>query len=82
MPQDPFIRESGPANDAYAITPADTDLEEPVRSVYVGGAGNLTIRTPQGTDVTFVGVPAGSIIPVRARQVRAATTATNLVGLV
>jgi hypothetical protein len=69
------------AMDGFAVTPADADLAVPARGLYVGGAGDVVIMTPLGTTLTLVGVVAGSILPIAAKQVRAATTATNIVGL-
>jgi hypothetical protein len=71
-----------PAPDGFAITPANTDLASPVRCIYVGGAGDVVLRTIAGTVLTFVGVPAGSFMPVQADRVLPASTATNIVGLV
>lgn len=81
MPQNPYLGSTLPAQDAFAVTPADTDLAQPVRGIYVGGAGNVVVRTLQGNDVTFTAVPVGSILQVAARQIRAASTATLMVGL-
>jgi hypothetical protein len=74
---------SDPAFRAAAITPSNTvDIAAPVRAIYVGGAGSVVITTVDGNDVTFAGLPAGMILPVRAVRVRATgTTATGLVGL-
>ena len=76
---DPFktfgTGKSSPANRHFAITPADADLEIRPRALYVNGAGSLVIRDEEGTDVTYT-VEAGQILPIRAIQVRAATTAT------
>lgn len=71
------------AVDALSITPSDTaDIAGgPARAIYVGGAGSVVLVTRDGTEVTFVGVPAGSILPVNARRVKTDTTATNLVAL-
>jgi hypothetical protein len=49
--------------------------------LYVGGAGNLTIQTEAGDDITLVGVLKGTFIPVYTRKVYASTTATNIVAL-
>jgi hypothetical protein len=67
---------------AVAITPSNTvNLTNP-SVVYVGGAGNVRVLTAQGDDVTFVGVLAGSVVPVQAIRVFAtSTTATSLVGI-
>ncbi|MCW7545421.1 MULTISPECIES: hypothetical protein [Aurantimonas] len=66
----------------FAITAADADLAYVTRGLYVGGAGDLVVRPADGgDDVTFVGVAAGTTLPVRVTQVRAASTATDIVGL-
>ena len=72
-----------PADDAAAVTPSNTvDLATVARSLYVGGAGNVSLVTARGTTVTFTAVPAGSILPVRCRRVRVTgTTATAIVAL-
>lgn len=70
--------------EAFAITPDDnTDLAKLTRGVYVGGTGNLSVILENDTSaVSFVGVPVGSILPIRVKRVRSTgTTATNLVGL-
>lgn len=74
---------SGPADDCAAVTPSDsTDLPTIARALYVGGGGDLVITTKVGSTVTFADVPAGSLLPVRARRVRATGTgATNIVAL-
>jgi hypothetical protein len=67
---------------AAALTPSDTAPNQGA-GLYIGGDGNVVLR-PEGsaTDVTFVGLKAGTILPVRFVAVRAnLTTATNLVRL-
>lgn len=50
--------------------------------LYVGGAGDLAVVTSSGSEVTLVGVLAGSFIPVQVLRVEATnTTATNIVAL-
>lgn len=68
---------------SFAITPADaTDFTTYARSIYVGGAGNITIVNLDGSTCLFSNVPAGFILPVCCRGVNlTGTTATNLVGL-
>jgi hypothetical protein len=71
------------AKRGVAVTPSDsTDLGEP-RALWVGGAGDVAMRfTGSGaTTVTLVGVPAGTLLPVAASKVMAATTATSIVAL-
>lgn len=64
-----------PASIQFAITPADSDLTMRPRALFVIARGNLVIRDGAGSTVTYP-VEAGQIIPFRAVQVRAATTAT------
>lgn len=70
-----------PARQAFAIVPGQPIATLPA-VIYVGGAGDITLRPVDSSeDVTYVGVPAGSYLTVRASAVRAAgTTATNLIG--
>jgi len=68
------------ADDGFAITPGTTVFTNPIQAIYTGTGGNITLTTPRGTSLTFTGTLAGTILPVRATQVTAAT-ATNLVGL-
>lgn len=74
--------DASPAYGAAAVTKSDTTIVG-ARSLYIGGAGDLAIIPVDGgsTTVTFVGVPAGTIMPVYAWKVMAATTATNIVAL-
>lgn len=64
-----------------AVTPHNTNnLSEDAACLYIGGAGDVKIDTPEGSTLTFVAVPAGSILPWRARRVYATgTSATNIV---
>lgn len=73
---------SFPATDFYAVTPADADLAVVTRALYIGGLGDVVVQGLNGINTTFTAVPAGTILPVRARQVRAATSATAIVALV
>ena len=74
-----------PAWTAAAVTPSDgTDLPTaPTRGLYVGSAGNLVVNMAGGgASVTFTGVPAGAILPIRVDRVLAtSTTASAIVAL-
>lgn len=74
---------AGPGEQFFAITPHDTtNFAYTVRGIYVGGAGNVVAINEAGTAVTFIGVPAGTILPIYANRVNStSTTATSLVGL-
>jgi len=72
-----------PASSGFPVTPADgTDLLEVTRAIYIGGSGNLAAVMMSGEDVTFNGIPGGTVLPVRVRRIKATgTTATAIVGL-
>lgn len=73
-----------PAGSATAITPNDdTDLATETRSLYVGGAGNVSVILANDADpVTLTALAVGVLHELRVRRVRATgTTATGLVGL-
>lgn len=74
---------SDPAENALAVTPSDSsDLTgAPCRALYVGLGGNISL-TVGGNTLTFINVPGGSILPVRASRVQASsTTASNIIAL-
>jgi hypothetical protein len=70
------------AGDAVAVATSDTAQVDFI-GLFVGGAGNLTITTTAGNDVTFTGVLAGTQFPhLGVTRVKATgTTCTNIVGL-
>lgn len=69
--------------DGFTITPSDSaDLPTRADGIYVGGAGNVVLISESNRTLTFVGLPAASLLPVSATRVNSTnTTATNLVGL-
>jgi hypothetical protein len=67
--------------EAVAITTSDT-ADNAYGSIYVGGAGNVSVVTEAGQTITFTAPPVGTILPIRTSKVRATlTTATLLIGL-
>ncbi len=74
---------SAPATRCVAVVPSDTQpLSDLPKALYVGGGGTIVLAGASGGDATLVSVTAGSILPIRARFVRATgTTATAIVGL-
>jgi hypothetical protein len=74
---------SAPASNAVAVVPHATNpLADISKALFIGGAGNLVCRLVGDTaDVTFTGVQAGQILPIRVSHVRSATTATSIVAL-
>lgn len=84
--QQPYDREklSDPATNLAAITPDDeAELEYLTRAIYVGTGGDLVlIGADDSSAVTLVGVPSGTVLPIRAKIVmETGTTADDLVAL-
>lgn len=75
---------ASPSVNASVVTPDDaTELAYVTRGLYVGGAGALSVIMRDETEaVTFAGLPAGSVLPIRVKLVRATgTTATSIVAI-
>jgi len=71
------------AGSAAAVTPNDSvDLAPGVRGLYVGAAGDVTVTLDRdNASVVFTGVLAGTVLPIRAKRVHTASTASNMVAL-
>ena len=75
---------SAPATRALAVTPHDVNaLSDVPKALYVGTAGNITMRGVNGTaDQVWKNVAAGTVLPFRAQYVRATgTTAADMLAL-
>ena len=72
-----------PADNAVAVTKHDTtELTYVSRGIYVGGAGDMTVLTLGGETTQFVGIAAGTLLPIRVRRVNSTgTTVTAIVAL-
>jgi len=79
--------QSNTPTDAVALTKNDTTTYSPDNGgmfdgLYVGGAGDVAVRTANGSVVTFSGAAAGTTIPIRFdRLMSTNTTATLILGL-
>lgn len=72
-----------PGEHAFAVTPNDSaDLAYVTRGVYVGGTGTLKVTMLGGEAVTFTGLAAGVIHPIRASRIwSTGTSATTILGI-
>ncbi|HYF33997.1 MAG TPA: hypothetical protein VD994_01800 [Prosthecobacter sp.] len=73
-----------PTRNFRAVTPHNTNVISggAARSLYIGGAGDVTVINEAGSAVTFADVPAGTILPIEAAVVKSTgTTATDIVAL-
>lgn len=68
---------------AFIITPSDTAEQSPYKSIYVGGAGDITLSWDGGkTTVLFSAIPQGVTLNVTSARVMVTnTTATLLTGI-
>jgi hypothetical protein len=77
--------QSSPAVSGVAVTPADgvALTKGTCRSLYIGGAGNISVILANDTvATTFTGCFAGMVLPVMCSTVQATlTTATLIIAL-
>ena len=69
-----------PATQAKAVLPSN-DPFLACRGLYVGGVGDVSVEMINGDVADFIGVAAGSILPLRVVKVLPATTATSIIAL-
>jgi len=72
-----------PIEDGVAVTASDSTVLGCTRALWVGGAGNVAVTCYRtGNVITFVGVPAGTMIPIVVSKVMSTnTTATSILAL-
>lgn len=72
-----------PATSLAVITKSDgTPLSKPTRAIWVGTGGDLVVKAfEDSTAITLKNIPDGSLVPVSALYVMAATTAADLVAM-
>lgn len=76
-----------PGASTVAVTPSNSaDIaqlnNEYPRALWVGGAGDVAVVTPDGVASTIVGVTAGTLLPIQVRRVNSTnTTATSMVAI-
>lgn len=72
-----------PFQNGFSIAPSNSaNLNYVTRALWVGSAGSLVVDLSGGSsNVTISGIPAGTLLPLRAIKVKATSTANNIVGL-
>lgn len=64
-----------------AVTPNDSG-DHPYNALFIGGAGDVKVDLVDGGTLTFINLPAGSLLPVHVTRVYSTgTSATNILGL-
>lgn len=69
------------ASDSTSLMRTINGVEYAPRSIYVGSTGTIVAKFQDGTSVTFSGVPAGAVLPIRPKFVMAASTASAIVAI-
>ena len=74
---------AAPARNCASVTPHNTtELANLPKALFIGGAGTVSLIAADDTVAVSFVCPAGAILPVRAKVVRATgTTATDIVAL-
>jgi len=72
---------SSPAIQAAPLTKSDANvIDPPTKAIYVGGAGDVTVlMADDSTPVTFAGVQAGTLLPIRIQKLMSTGTAATSV---
>jgi hypothetical protein len=72
-----------PGTGVEAVTLSNTqELVNVSRGLYVGGGGDVSVLMLDGSTGTFIGVVAGTILPIRVRRVNlTGTTASNMTSI-
>ena len=71
------------ARNSEAVTASDSTVIN-CDALYIGNGGDLAIKhVSSGATITYVGLPAGAILPLKLidGRVMAATTATSIVAM-
>jgi len=77
---DPVAGVTWPLDEGEAVTPSNSvNFAQPGRALWVGGAGDVAVLTTKGSTLVFSGVPAGTLIPVRAARVNSTSTTATLI---
>lgn len=66
---------------ANTVTSSSETVLEPTDALWIGATGSLQVKMLDGSIVTFVGVPAGELLPISVTQVLPAGTANSVIAL-
>ena len=81
--REPNLTAITPAVGGAVISLAATDYTPPggkkIKAIRVGGAGDLSVVTPDGSTIIIPSVLAGELIPLQATSIVKATTTATLI---
>jgi hypothetical protein len=75
------VATNNPFTGAFSITPANADLTEIPRALWVDVAGTLVITFADGSGPFTINVPARVELRFMALRIASASTATGILGL-
>jgi hypothetical protein len=76
------ITSNAPYQGGVTVTASDSTVLGRTRAIWVGGAGNMAVKMADGDIIVFIGITAGTMLPISVTQVRStSTTATNILAL-
>ena len=68
--------------EAVDISSTNHQFAQNKSSLYIGGTGNVRLNMGNGEEVVFVGIQAGTVIPVFFNQIhQSGSTATSMLAL-
>lgn len=77
----PAVYDQSVSEKFVAVTPSDVTTLS-IRGFHCGVGGDVSAEDALGTSVVFKNCIAGVTYPYACRKIKAATTATNIIGLV
>ena len=64
---------------AANVTPSDAHGLAACSHIYCGEDGNIAVVTEEGSEVTFTGLKAGTMLPVSVQKVKATGTTSTII---
>lgn len=72
-----------PGVELVSVVKSDSDVTHTYRQLYVGSTGDVSVETTSETTVVFKNVASGTLLgPFFIRKVKAATTASDIIGFI
>lgn len=65
-------KKNDPASEWVTITPGAGAITDPIRGIFAGGDGTITVESEGGRSATFA-MSTGTLLPIRPYKVTAAT---------
>ena len=75
--------DTSPVSHGATVVASDSEeLTNVTRAIYIGGEGDLKVKTLGNETITFESLSAGQLLPIRVKQIfSTGTTATSIIAL-